>query len=67
MNIPEWFVVLVLVSDEGVKPKALESVLFSFVHFGAALYLFFFFLRALHNYSQSSTATFNLTLCMLAY
>ena len=41
VNILVWFVVLVFfVFDEGVKPKA---HMFCFVHFGAALYLFFFY------------------------
>ena len=40
------FVVLAFVSDEGVMPKA--HVLFCFVPFGAALYLFLFFFTVLH-------------------
>ena len=59
MNILVWFVVLVFVSDEGVKPKA---HMFCFVLYILELHstYFFFFFMVPHNYSQSSTAAFNL-------
>ena len=55
VNILVWFVVLVFVFDEGVKPKA---HMFSFVLYILELHsTYFCFFTVLLNYSQSSTAT----------